>query len=103
MASHKGWDRSIVVTSVLSEGRSLNLARAKGQFGIVDKESIPTKDGLKVISSFDGLPKDRTLELRVGKAPIGVNRSQSDKAWASLPFKISEVVGLKVDAPKVSD
>ena len=103
MASHKGWDRSIVVTSVLSEGRSLNLARAKGQFGVVDMNSVPTKDGLKVISDFAGLPADNQFELRLGKAPISVNRSQSDKAWASRPFKLSEVVDLRVDAPKVAD
>ena len=103
MASHKGWDRSIVVTSVLNDGRSLNLARAKGQFGVVDMDSVPTKDGLKVISSFEGLPTDNQFELRLGKAPISVNRSQSDKAWASRPFRISEVVGLRVDAPKVAD
>lgn len=103
MASHKGWDRSIVVTSVLKDGRSLNLARAKGQFGVVDMDSVPTKDGLKVISEFDGLPQDNKLQLRLGKAPIAFNRSQSDKAWASRTFKVSEIVDLKVDAPKVDD
>ena len=101
MASHKGWDRSLVVTSVLKDGRSLNLSRAKGQFGVVDMSSAPTKDGLKVVSSFEGLPKDNKFQLRLGKAPINVNRSQSDKAWASKTFKISDIVGLDVDAPKV--
>ena len=103
MASHKGWDRSIVATSVLADGRSLNLARAKGQFGVVNMDSVPTKDGLEVISVFDGLPLDTKLELRLGKAPISVNRSQSDKAWASRTFEISEVVDLQVDAPKTQD
>ena len=102
MASHKGWDRSFVATSVLKSGRSLNLARAKGQFGIVDMSSAPTKDGLKVVSSFDGLAKDNKFQLRLGKAPISVNRSQTDKAWASETFKISDIVDLRVDAPKVS-
>lgn len=103
MASHKGWDRSAVVTSVMTDGRSLNLSRAKGAFGVVNMDSVPTKDGLKVIGGFDGLSPDTTLELRLGKSPISVNRSQSDKAWASRPFSISEVIGLKVDAPKARD
>lgn len=103
MASHKGWDRAVVATSVVKQGRSLNLARAKGAFGVVDMESVPTKDGLKVISSFAGLAQDRKLQLRLGKAPISVNRSQSDKAWSSETFAIADVKALRVDAPKTSD
>ncbi len=101
MASHKGWDRHFVTIEGLAmkTGRSLNLAQ--GQFGIVDMESVPTKRGNAVISSFAGLGAKRKLELRLGIAPLTVTRSQSDKAFSSPDFKISEVVGLAVEAPKV--
>lgn len=101
MGSHKGWDRHFVTIEGLTmkTGRSLNLT--KGQFGVVDMEAVPTQRGNSVISAFGGLPKDRKLQLRLGMAPLAVTRSQTNKAWATEPFKISEVVGLRVDAPKV--
>lgn len=101
MGSHKGWDRHFMTIEGLTmkTGRSLNIA--KGQFAVVDMNSTQNQRGLEVISSFGSLPKNRKLELRLGVAPIGVNRSQSNKAEATQPFKISEVVGLSVDAPNV--
>ena len=100
MGSHKGWDRHFVTIDGLTmkTGRSLNIT--KGQFAVVDMESTPTSRGNEVISSFGSLPLSRKLELRLGIAPLGVNRSQSNKAEATVPFKISEIVGLRVDAPK---
>lgn len=100
MGSHKGWDRHFVTIEGLTmkTGRSLNLT--KGQFGIVDMESVPTSKGNAVITNFAGLSPDRKLELRLGVAPISVTRSQSNKSWATPAFKISEVKGLKVEAPK---
>lgn len=100
MASHKGWDRHFVTIEGLTmqNGRSLNLA--KGQFGVVDMESTPTSRGNQVVSNFASLPLSRKLELRLGLAPLGVTRSQSNKSLSSKAFKISEVIGLRVDAPK---
>ncbi len=101
MASHKGWDRHFVTIEGLAmkTGRSLNLAQ--GQFGIVDMDSTPTQRGNSVISTFTGLGAKRKLELRLGIAPLTVTRSQSNKSLSSPAFKISEVVGLAVEAPKV--
>jgi hypothetical protein len=103
MASHKGYDREFYTLDGLAmkTGRSLNIA--KGQFAVVDMESTQNQRGLSVISSFAGLPKSRKLEMRMGVAPIGVNRSQSNKAMATQIFKISDVVGLRVDAPKTKE
>lgn len=100
MASHKGWDRHFVTIegSTMSNGRSLNLA--KGQFGVVDMDSTPTSRGNEVISSFGALSPKNKLELRLGLAPLGVTRSQSNKSLSSKAFKLSEVIGLRVDAPK---
>lgn len=99
MASHKGWDRHFVTIEGLTmkNGRSLNLA--KGQFGVVDMESTPTSRGSQVISSFGALSPKNKLELRLGLAPLGVTRSQSNKSLSSKAFKLSEVVGLQVNAP----
>src|SRR6476469_7775182 len=98
MASHKGWDRHFVTIEGLAmkTGQSLNLAT--GQFGIVDMDSVPTRRGNAVISSFSG---KNHLQLRLGVAPIGVTRSQSNKSWATPTFKVSEVKGLRVEAPQV--
>lgn len=94
---NRGTDRFFPVKSVLKSGRSLNLA--KGQFGIIDLDATPTNDGLKVISSFSGLSKDNKLQIRLGKADLPVNRSQSNKAWASLDFTLADVKQLRVSAP----
>lgn len=100
MASHKGWDRHFVTIEGLTmkNGRSLNLA--KGQFGVVDMDSTPTSRGSQVISSFGALSPKNKLELRLGLAPLGITRSQSNKALSSKAFKVSDVVNLRVDAPK---
>lgn len=102
MGSHKGWDRHFVTIEglTMTTGRSLNLT--KGQFGVVDMEAVPTQRGNAVISAFGGLPLDRKLQLRLGIAPLAVTRSQTNKAWATEPFKISEVTGLRVEAPQVA-
>lgn len=98
MASHKGWDRHFVTIEGLAmkTGQSLNLAT--GQFGIVDMDSVPTKRGNAVVSTFSG---KNHLQLRLGVAPIGVTRSQSNKSWATPTFKVSEVTGLRVEAPQI--
>jgi hypothetical protein len=98
MASHKGWDRHYPVKSVATSGGSLNLAQA--QLALVDMDAAPSSAGLKIISDLSGKDAGSKFQLRVGKAPIANNRSQSSKAWSTETFKISEVIDLKVDAPK---
>ena len=97
MASHKGWDNLFPVLSVATSGGSFNLA--KGQLGLIDLEGVPGTQGLKVINSLNGLAKDRQLQLRVGKHDIANNRSQSSKDWSTETFKVSDIIGLRVDAP----
>lgn len=98
MASHKGWDRHLAVTSVATTGGSFFLGR--GQLGLIDLEAAPTAKGLKITNSLAGMKKDSKLQLRVGKHPVGNNRSQSSKDWSSQTFKLGEVLKLEVDAPK---
>lgn len=100
MGSHKGRDIHMFTIEglTMASGRSLNLT--KGQFGVVDMESVPTSRGSAVISNFAGVGVDRKVELRLGIAPIAVTRSQSNKAYSTQAFKISDIVGLAVEAPK---
>lgn len=99
MGSHAPWARHFITNEGLSmkEGSSFNLT--KGQFGIIDTGAAPTKRGLKVTTVFPKAPKDRLFELSMGVAPISVNRSQSNKRMSSMPFKLSEVVDIRVNAP----
>lgn len=99
MGSHKGWDRHFMTIDGLAmrNGRSLQLAM--GQFGVVDMEAAPNRQGQVVTDTFTGL-SNRKFELRMGVAPLTATRSQSDKALSTPPFKLSEVVGLAVDAPR---
>lgn len=101
MASNKGWDREFYTLEGLAmkSGRSLNIA--KGQFAVVDMESTQNQRGMEVLSSFTGLSKERKLEMRLGVTPVRGNRSMSNKAMATQPFKISEIKGLRVNSPKV--
>lgn len=98
MGSHKGWDRHFMTIdgNVMRNGRSLSIA--KGQFGVVDMEAAPTNRGQVVTDTFTGLV-DRKFELRLGVAPLTPSRSQSDKAESTPAFKLSEITGLRVDAP----
>jgi len=97
MASHKGWDRTFPVNSVATSGGSFNIA--KGQLALINLDATPVANGLKIISSVAGLPKDTRFQLRVGKHEIQNNRSQSSKDWSTETFKLSSIVDLKVDAP----
>jgi hypothetical protein len=99
MASHKGWDFLFPVLTVANSGGSFNLG--KGQLGLIDLEGVPTAtNGLKVINSVATLPKSRQLQLRIGKHDIANNRSQSSKDWSTETFRVSDILDLKVDAPK---
>lgn len=100
MGSHKGWDRHFILVKGLTmkNGRSLQLT--KGQFGVVDMDAAPNRQGQVVTSNFTGL-LNRRFEMRLGIAPLFPTRSQSDKAMSTPPFKLSEITGLRVAAPSV--
>lgn len=101
MASHAPQTILFVTNegSVMSNGYSTRLA--KGQFGIVDKGATPSALGMAVVNTFPTTPKDRLFELKLGIAPLTPTRSQSNKAYSSMPFKLSEIVDIKVNAPKL--
>lgn len=82
---------------VQTNGHSLTLG--KGQFGIIDKGAAKSALGEKVTTT---LPQDndRLFELVLGSADLKVNRSQSNANWRSVPFKLSDVVSVKVKEPK---
>ena len=71
----------------------------KGQFGIVDKGATKSALGEKVTTTLPSSPKDRLFELALGAADLKVGRSTNNKAWRSLPFKLTDVVDIKVKAP----
>ena len=84
---------------VLTSGGSLNVT--EGVLAIVDNDpQALTQNGKKVVSSFVGLPKHKDFQILLGKKDLPVTRSTDNKPYASLPFKLSEVVDLKVFAPK---
>jgi len=101
MSILKGQDRIFNLNegNVLTTGGSLNLA--DGQLAIVDLSLPNTQNGRRVVNTFAGKPADTNFEIKLGVPPLSVTRSFSDKAWSSLPFKLSEVVDYKVFAPKV--
>ena len=84
---------------VLTSGGSLNVT--EGVLAIVDNDpQALTQNGKKVVSSFVGLPKHKDFQILLGKKDLPVTRTTDNKPYASLPFKLSEVVDLKVFAPK---
>ena len=103
MASHAPQTLVFVTNegSVLTTGSSTRLA--KGQLGIVDKGATATALGMAVTSTIvtPATDRDRLYELRLGIAPLTPTRSQSNKAYSTVPFKISEIVDIKVNAPKL--
>ena len=101
MASHAPQSLLLVTNngSVMTNGYTNRLG--KGQFGIVDKGVAPTALGNKVANTFPTSPKDRLFQLVLGATNLTPSRSQSNKAWATVPFKLSEVVDISVQVPKV--
>lgn len=83
--------------SVQKDGFSATLG--KGQFGIVDKGASKSALGEKVTTTLPTTPKDRLFELALGASDLKPNRSQTNKSWRSLPFKLSDVVEIKVKTP----
>jgi hypothetical protein len=84
--------------AVQKDGFSATLG--KGQFGIVDKGATKSALGEKVTTTLPASPKDRLFELALGAADLKTGRSINNKAWRSLPFKLTDVVDIKVKAPQ---
>ena len=103
MGLNKAFDRSffIIDGKVKTSGGSNHLA--KGQLAAVH-QSKGTADGLKVLSTFAGEPKDQKfITLRVGKEKKTPGRSYSDKDFSTVPFSLNEIVELSVSAPKITE
>lgn len=100
MGINRGTDRFLPLLNgnVLTTGGSLNLA--KGQLGIFELKNN-TKNGLKAVSNFAGIPKNREFEIRVGVAPISVTRTQDNKAKSTRAFRLDEVESISVYAPSL--
>lgn len=84
--------------AVQKKGYSATLG--KGQFGIVDKGASKSALGERVTTTLPTTPKDRLFELALGASDLKPNRSQTNKSWRSLPFKLSDVVEIKVKTPQ---
>ena len=103
MASHAPQTLFFVTNegSVATSGGSTRIA--KGQIGLVDKGGAPTAAGIPVVTSVTSIATDRNrlYELRLGIAPLTPTRSQSNKAYSTVPFKLSEIVDVHVNYPKM--
>jgi hypothetical protein len=81
---------------VQTKGHSLTLG--KGQFGIIDKGATKSALGERVTTDLPA-GNDRLFELVLGSSDLKVNRSQSNANWRSIPFRLSDVVSVKVKTP----
>lgn len=100
MGLNRAFDRSffIINGNVKTSGGSFHLA--KGQLAAVNNK-VTTTDGVAVVSSFAGVPKkNKDFEIRVGIESREPNRSRTNKAQATMPFALNEIVDLRVSAPK---
>jgi hypothetical protein len=103
MGLNKSFDRTLVVIggSVKTSGGSLRLA--KGEFGIFNKNAAGAT-GIQAVSGFAGMDKKKNMyELRLGVADLPVTRSQTNKSFNSVPFSISDVEELTVNAPSETE
>lgn len=101
MGLHKPADRHFVILggSVMTSGGSLNLA--KGQFGVFNTKDVE-RTGAQAVNSFSGASANDEFEFRVGMADVVPTRSRTNKSAQSVPFKLSEVVGVRVSAPETT-
>ena len=100
MAIHRPFTRPFITLdgNVRTSGGSKNLA--KGQFTIVNKDSVTT-NGAEVVSNFNALPKDANLELRLGVHNAPESRTSNIPVrYSSEIFKLKDIVDFKVSAPK---
>lgn len=103
MASHAPQPVLFVLNNgaVAKTGYSTRIGR--GQVALVNKSDANTALGLPV--KFSALPttKNTKFEFRYGAPNLEVTRSQSNKSWTSVPFKLSEVVDVFVNAPLLGE
>jgi|SRR5690625_480031 len=100
MALNRATDRFLATLNgnVLKTGGSLNLA--KGQLGIFDiKEN--TRNGLKAVSDFSGLPKNKQFEIRVGVSQNPTTRTGDSYSKSTRAFSLSGIESLKVHVPNM--
>lgn len=103
MGLHKSFDRGFFLLdgAVATSGGSLTLV--KGQLAVIDTCESDA-NGLKVLNSFLGRPKDlQTLAFRLGVDERQVTRSYSNKSNSSVEFALQDIVSLKVSAPKKTE
>lgn len=104
MGLSKPFSRPLFVIggAVKTTGGSLQLA--KGQLAAVNTRET-TADGLKVVSTFAGVPRDEKIfELRLGvSVDRQVSRSRSNKSKQTMPFSLNEVRTLRVAAPQTAE
>lgn len=98
MAVHKPWDRPFFAIggSTMRNGFSLNLA--EGQFGVFNVTKATPK-GAVAVDEFKGFGNDTLFELRMGQKKVST-RTNPQKDFCSFPFKLRDVVGLRVSAPQ---
>lgn len=94
-AQHR--DFFVLDGKTLTSGGSLNVTN--GVLAIVDNKEV-SQNGRKVVSNFAGLSKDKDFQILLGKIDSPVTKSTNNKPYESLPFKLSEVVDLKVVTPQ---
>lgn len=100
MALNRATDRFLFTLNgnVLKAGGSLNLA--KGQLGIFDiKEN--TRNGLKAVSNFAGLPKSKKFEIKVGVAQNPATRTGDSYPKSTRAFSLADIERFKVHVPNM--
>lgn len=100
MSLNRAFDRQFFIMngSVKTSGGSLGLT--KGQLALID-QSKTTVNGAKIVANAAGKQLDKKdFVLRCGVADRSATRTRTDKDQSTMPFSLSEVIGLRVDAPK---
>ncbi len=100
---NKHFDRFFILPqgAVMTEGGGLDIQ--DNVLALVDIKKV-TKRGAKVVGSLAGYRKDyKGLEFRQGTSKKLGGRNISDKAYASQPFSINEVVGVYASFPQRSE
>lgn len=101
MAIHRPYDRPMFANgSVMTNGFSLNLA--EGQIGVFDMGRVTTK-GIVAVDSFIGADKEEShYEIKLGNG-MKASRTNFTDSFSTFPFKLQDVVSLKVSVPKKTD
>lgn len=74
----------------------------EGMFAVYDVDDAD-ENGLKAVTNFDGLRKDRKkYEIRVGRNKQVQTRSNSDKAFSTPLFSLNEITELYASKPQIA-